>query len=503
MADFYNLSLEADRIDALLLFLNENETDILLQSNIKGATGSSTTDTMSQKAITDALGGKVDVVVGGTSGNLPKLTANGGLADSDIPATDVATKQELAVATLPGLAEAVIDTDNAGTEQEFTFRKSGGDGGAFYRKVLGRTIAINQLVDEDTTEVTIPSDHKYFAVINGTASVATSDGTALAVTGGQDMVVDLTLAGLASEISTPGDFNALYPNPIGYTPGVLKSNDYATVKTIGRNQYNPATGKAKVIGGTAYYIGGTYTSLSQDGVAITPAGDGTFTPASTGEVEVVGGNATDTIINISDADNGLWQPYWERTLPLGLTTKKDSNGNIPFPNGAQGAGTVGDWCDEQGGEVVMVEVDLGDLEWSYSSSYNGYFSATPPSPLGSSNLGVCSRYAYDSGFFGDAEDKVWIPYNFFGLICVRDSSFNGDAAAFKLAMAGVKAIYQKATPTPFTWAEPLKLAVKVDEGGTEEAVQPAGATEPSAPFTAMTTYTMSIARMVAKLNSIQ
>lgn len=466
--------------------------------------------------IAEALDTKQDKDTGDTAGHVAVMDGNGNSVDGGEALSDLATKedveaveQEVAqVAGEAGLAEAVIDTDNAGTEQEFIFRKSGGDGGAYYRKILGRTLAINQQVKMPTAldtngwsylqnpvynadgsfTLTPTADwgggayntytpiigHKYYArfslqcadlirvFIGGvyltepnayptktylSAVIEATSNQALSLWGTQGVpatlwdieVVDLTLMfGAGNEPSTVAELEALYPNPLPYNPGTLISNDADAVETTGRNQYNPATGKAQVIGGQNYYIGGTYTSLSQGGVAITPAGDSTFTPASTGEVEVVGGNATDTIINISDADNGLWQPYWKRTLQLGLTTKEDTDGNVPFPNGLQSCPVAQDEATKEGGTIRV------------------------------------GTRAYQAGDESDAD-------------VITD---------------GTNTNYALTTPQTFTWAEPLNLGVKVDENGTERAVAPEGATAPSAPFVADTTYTMSIARMVAILQGI-
>ena len=350
-------------------------------------------------ALQTAVDNKADKVGGASNGDLPELDADGNLSLSGLAVSDLATKQDLAgVAAGLGIAEAVIDTDNAGTQQEFTFRQSGGDGGAFYRRLLGRTIN---------------------------------------------------------------------------TPGVLKSNDYDAIKTHGFNWwdeqwelggYNTTTGakdsttnkirskgKIRAIPSTDYWskegltlffydANGAYISYethSSPHIYTTPANCAYFSFNATTYYGVT--YKHDICINISDASkNGIYEPYWERTRHLGLTTKEDSNGNVPFPNGLQACPTAQDEADKQGGVV---------------------------------RVGTRSYQA------GDESDATVIT-------------------------DGTNTNYALTTPQPFTWAEPLNLAVKVDEGGTEEAVQPAGATEPSAPFTAMTTYTMSIARMVAILQGI-
>lgn len=61
-----------------------------------------------------------------------------------------------------------------------------------YDTLVGATVNVNQLVDIDTSSVTIQSGHKYYAKISGTESIGASTGTAISVTGGTDMVIDLT-----------------------------------------------------------------------------------------------------------------------------------------------------------------------------------------------------------------------------------------------------------------------------------------------------------------------
>jgi len=60
-------------------------------------------------------------------------------------------------------------------------------------KVVGGTLAVNQLVQTTDTEVTVTSGHKYLSKINDVQTVAQSDGTAIAINDGtKDNVFDLT-----------------------------------------------------------------------------------------------------------------------------------------------------------------------------------------------------------------------------------------------------------------------------------------------------------------------
>ena len=56
----YNLSLPAETIDELLTWLDDKQDVIIKQTDLLSGTGQSTTATMTQKAITDALGTKAD-----------------------------------------------------------------------------------------------------------------------------------------------------------------------------------------------------------------------------------------------------------------------------------------------------------------------------------------------------------------------------------------------------------------------------------------------------------
>ena len=112
-------------------------------------------------------------------------------------------------------------------------------GTAELNKKLGNTVAMNQLVDATTTSVTIPSGHKYYAVINGTASIGTSNGTAIAVTGGQDIVIDLSLWYGSTDripahlLSHPEDWGRYYAGSLAYAAGYLDSADGSVLKSKG------------------------------------------------------------------------------------------------------------------------------------------------------------------------------------------------------------------------------------------------------------------------------
>lgn len=118
-------------------------------------------------------------------------------------------------------------------------------GYATIEQIEGNTVAWNQLVDTGSTSVVVQSGHVYYANINGTASIATSDGTPISVAGGTDIIHDLTLIfGAGNEPSTVADFEAWMAQNIGtlpyydYNAGELLSVKMQSVKSVGFNQWD-------------------------------------------------------------------------------------------------------------------------------------------------------------------------------------------------------------------------------------------------------------------------
>ena len=97
----------------------------------------------------------------------------------------------------------------------------------------GRTLALNQLVDAGTASVDTVSGHKYFTYISGTASVITSDGSAVSVVDdAEDMVIDLTLMfGPGGEPADATAFEAIMPSLYEYDLGSLISAGVTSVVT--------------------------------------------------------------------------------------------------------------------------------------------------------------------------------------------------------------------------------------------------------------------------------
>lgn len=118
-----------------------------------------------------------------------------------------------------------------------------------------------------------------------------------------------------------------YKDYYPYSSSVWKHNKALGIKSVGRNLYDPATGKAELpaLTGTpdltngvnCFQIIGTYTGITdEDGNAITPNEDGYFTVAHPMTITVAGGNADDTCVALtwSGVRNGEYEPHREDTM---------------------------------------------------------------------------------------------------------------------------------------------------------------------------------------------
>ena len=275
-------------------------------------------------------------------------------------------------------------------------------------------------------------------------------------------------------------FKKLFPKPFySYNTGELLSVKTSKAVMTGFNQYDHTTGKARVIGGNQYQICGTYSSLSLDGTAITPDGDGHFTPATCGEITVTGGNGTDTCIHLvwDGERDDEWEEYTTYEYPLDSTLelrgvpRLDANNDLYYD---------GDVYKSDGNVTRKYAViDMGNLSWTYHS--DGYFYAAPTDGkvrfTGTNPQGiVCGRYVYDGecASISDAAAKIdksiaqWKNSGGLNRVSVKDSAYT-DAPTFTTAVTGVYLVYELETPAEET-AYPYTDPMIVNDWGTEEFV---------------------------------
>ena len=160
-------------------------------------------------------------------------------------------------------------------------------------------------------------------------------------------IIDLTIMfGAGNEPATVEDFEKMFPlDYYDYNAGEVIPFAGQNLTTIGKNQYNPATGKANLLGGQTYQLLGTYTGAEIDGVAVILDSNNCFTTTKDCVLDVTGGNDTDTIVALYNGENVTYEPYEKHTLPLDPSQWRDKDGNLVFPyGGMHGVGTAYDYA---------------------------------------------------------------------------------------------------------------------------------------------------------------
>lgn len=153
-----------------------------------------------------------------------------------------------------GNAEQLLSDEYVEDKVPYHFRASGGDGtDREFDMLVGGTVAFNQLVQNDSASVTVPSGHKFYSNINSVKTIGASTGTAISINdGSKDNVIDLTqmfgstIADYIYTLETNNAgagvawFKSLFPNNYYvYNEGELKSVEGVSAHTmVGFNQFD-------------------------------------------------------------------------------------------------------------------------------------------------------------------------------------------------------------------------------------------------------------------------
>ena len=359
-------------------------------------------------------------------------------------------------------------------------------------KLIGVSCAFNQLVDSGDTSINTTSGHKYLTKINNVWSIIAGGSAVTIVDDSSDMVIDLTScfgSEVADYLYNSADgisiFRSLFAdNYYAFQTATLISSKPTSKVVVGKNLCNanaPITLSGE--GMTAKQpcvitIAGTYTMslTSNTNIAFAmytyDSNDTlleTFTSmgASTGRTHLTINitktcatiafyiNAATTITDIQvefGSTMTAYEPYTETTYPLG---GDELRGLLKVVDGQLVAYGDVKPSDGNGTEVFDI-VDLGSLNWSYSTTdaSNPLFYAYISGATDVVNC-ICADYVKGSGIYS-SDDKTWTWANYHGSkeINIIDLNYT-DAQTFKAAMSGVYLIYEKATPTaksytPFT-----------------------------------------------------
>lgn len=175
----------------------------------------------------------------------------------------------------------------------------------------------------------------------------------------------------------------------------------------------------------------------------------------------------DICINISNpSKNGTYEPYEEHIASVPITSATgrllDASGNPTgstvtiFPDGLKKVGNIQDEIFVENGVVKAVKrvgsVDLGVFTWAFNSNTFFRTSLNSLSPIGKDSTlnQINAKYKAVAVILAGSTDDKSIAISDSGTrIRVLDSSFAGDADAFKTAMSGVMLYYELETPQTY------------------------------------------------------
>ncbi len=175
------------------------------------------------------------------------------------------------------------------------------------------------------------------------------------------------------------------------------------------------------------------------------------------------------------------------TNPMPVTTLKDENDVVMFPDGLKSAGSVKDEIDWEHGVAVkrVGVVDLGDLTWSNLTTLEGWdrFNAAISDAASAQNNKAFNAIspklnmrsvtaANDDPHLWDA--AFWNVNNTTKILVYTPSGTYASTTAFKTAMSGVLLYYELATPITYHFAthtELKKRIVKIGESVEVDGIE--------------------------------
>lgn len=399
------------------------------------------------------------------------------------------------------------------TDEVIGFRQTNGGDGVGYSeawldRLKGNTVVWNQVVDANTSSVTLTARRKYIANIGGTISMQspTADSV-LSVSGGTDSVHDLTqMFGAGNEPTTIEEFNARKPLGVtdDYNEGELISTTADELKSVGFNAWD----EEWEVGAIATETGLNYPSTSSirsknysacipnmlyasnvnlyRGIifydqnktfvkTLFPSARVSFTtPANAYFFKINSPSSYGTTYNHdicihlvhTGTRKGQYEPYKEFRLPLPIKDIKDKNGNQLFSNGLLSAGTAYDEITATNAIKRIGVVDMGTLSWNYNSSALRFYCNFNKHNKGLANV-VCPKYSTDNISIAE-KDKTITSSEDYEAIYAKDSSYTS-AAPFKAAMSGVMLYYELAEPIEVD-IEEWDRRYEVSDFGTEEVI---------------------------------
>lgn len=461
----------------------------LHRSDIEQSIGISISRVMSQKAVSDALATKADKDTDAVEGNLAQFDSNGNPVDAGEKIGDFAKKD----GTYPDLtAGAVLGVP---VPAEFAYRGAPYGGSAVVDTVLGNSVKWNQFAqmpeqgqanswDFDTTAITYNADGSVTLTPTSDWTGCRYDGL-IPVTGRKylckvyiesEAVLRINMANVYLYNDTPSG-------------GVLVD----TIITAGNTghmsfwgtQNEPFTYNLyRIVDLTAIFGSGNEPStVSAFEAWMVQQGFDNAYAYNAGQVY---GNAAADLKTEDALGDEL------STLALNLSTltgipEGGSTSEVVFPLGLHSIGGVSDWGKGSEAMRQFKVVDLGDFDWNNATvggnniMYSDGIATTVKAPASDSIVAnaLCSTMVVLSNitYTGTLNS---LSINELGNIYIRTEETS--EADFKAAMAGVKLVYQLATPVKITLDQPLPALYETADGGPEYIEGPAGTAPTTAPF---------------------
>ncbi len=354
---------------------------------------------------------------------------------------------------------------------------------------------------------------------------------------------------------TAADFEAMFPGYHGYNAGTLISNDAEALETVGFNQWDEEWENGYISAASGLYYSDpneictknfipvfpntTYYARSANSVlcyrlfydadknylgedtVIESASNATFTtPVGAYYMKFYmagSGYGTtynhDICINLSDpARNGQYESYKKSVLPLNLNSFKVTDGTNEYTiNGLKSAGSAYDEIDlarkKYDKRTEKYTFD-GTESWAYAQSVNAFYLSSIQGLNDESQIPACNYYkglAGSNGFPDKWECKLL--NGIYGFVICDDNyaditEWKAHLAALYSAGTPLEVVIPLATPVEYDLVEPLLQEYTCDKDGTEQAVPPTSATNPSAPLCCDLQYGISSGDTAGELGKL-
>lgn len=395
-----------------------------------------------------------------------------------------------------GFAYEVLG-DGQATSEKFSFRPTGGpnrnvrDGSARIEVLKGNSVVWNQLVDADTTSVTLTANHKYITNIGGAISLQSpTSATTINVEGGVDKVTDLTQmfgADIANTITKPEQFYEMLPEGVDINAnnkGEIVDANYKAIKTTGFNQWDEQWEVGNLASTTGLPTGGTDSFRSKNFIKVIP-------------------NTDYYITTPTEIDKSVRWFFYDFNKQF-VSRQFYGNVKVKAPNNAFYIKFVVNNTPTYNNGICL------NIAWDEYSALNGTYK--PYKPFERDLSWVTKYFPNGMRSAGNVADEIrfnsttqqWEAVQKVGVRAYQ----SGDETNTAVTTDGKNTNYALATPDVQTITEDVNLAYDVADYGTEQLIVAEGAQ--SAPLSAEVVYEPNVlasikqvAAMLTRLDALE